>query len=66
MSIITITVQVDEKRLREAGRSADDQDVLALLESMRPGRLRLATLNDWLPVANMRVRTRLTAMTPMN
>lgn len=40
---ITITVQVDVERLREAGLSDNPADVMTVLEAMRGGRLSLQT-----------------------
>jgi hypothetical protein len=55
---IRITVEVDEDRLREAGTSVADEDVMAELEALRSGRLSLQTRDAWLPVRNLRVRPR--------
>ena len=41
--VIRITVEVDEDRLREAGTSIADEDVMAELEALRRGRLNLQT-----------------------
>jgi hypothetical protein len=56
---ITITVQVDADRLREAGLSDNPADVMAALEAMRGGRLSLQTGDHWIPVRNLRAWQRL-------
>jgi len=56
--VIRITVEVDEDRLREAGTSIADEEVVAELEALRRGRLSLQTRDAWLPIRNLKVRPR--------
>lgn len=56
--MITVTVDVDEVRLRQSGATEQPQaEILDLLETMKvDGRLRLESVNFWLPVKNLKIR----------
>jgi hypothetical protein len=53
---IRLAVEIDEDRLREAGGSSADEDVMAELATLREGRLSLQTRDAWLPVRDLQVR----------
>jgi hypothetical protein len=61
--MITVTVDVDEVRLRQSGASEQSEaEILDLLETMKiDGRLRLESVNFWLPVKDLRIRPARTA-----
>jgi hypothetical protein len=56
--MITVTVEVDEVRLRQSGASEQSEaEILDLLETMKvDGRLRLESVNFWLPVKDLKIR----------
>jgi hypothetical protein len=54
---IRITVTVDEDRLRQAGLSADPDDITAELGQLQGGRLSLQTGDHWIPVKSLMVRS---------
>ena len=57
--VIRITVDVDDHRLREAGRPATEAAILATLNAIRDDpRLSLHSRNQWLPVRRLTYRPR--------
>jgi hypothetical protein len=56
--MITVTVEIDERRLeRSGGGNQSEADIQDLLETMKvDGRLRLESTNFWLPVRDLRYR----------
>jgi hypothetical protein len=56
--MITMTVEVDEERLRQSGAGKQSEaEIRDLLETMKAdGRLRLESINFWVPVKHLRIQ----------
>ena len=63
--MITVTVEVDEVRLRESGTGERSEgEIRDLLETMKAdGRLRLESINFWVPVRHLRIQPARTGTT---
>lgn len=56
---IRIIVEVDEDRLREAGMGTTAAEIMAPLAALRDRpRLSLQNRDQWVPVRNLKIRTR--------
>jgi hypothetical protein len=56
---IRLTVEVDEDRLRGAGKDAGEDAIMAQLDALQDGRISLQTRDAWLPVRMVKIRQRL-------
>jgi hypothetical protein len=56
--MITVTVEVDEVRLRQSGTGEQSEaEIRDLLQTMKAdGRLRLESINFWVPVKHLRIQ----------
>jgi hypothetical protein len=56
--MITVTVEVDEVRLQHSGAGEQSEaQILDLLETMKgDGRLRLESVNFWVPVKRLKIQ----------
>jgi hypothetical protein len=61
--MITMTVEVDEERLWQSGAGKQSEsEIRDLLETMKAdGRLRLESINFWVPVKHLRIQPARTA-----